>query len=95
MKRFILSIVAIIVGACSFQQEQVDEIPQEPTRSLREPPKTSLSTNDPQDEYSNTRCSTVRLEKFMIDGKQIVLRIPTLCDPMPYLELGDPPPFYK
>lgn len=38
-------------------------------------------------------CDRRERHEFEIDGKRYVFEVPTLCDPTPYIEKGDPAPW--
>jgi hypothetical protein len=82
-----LSLVACAHGV-------VDE---EPTQS-EEPqlPAPRYDNPEPKDEgYYALPCDRRERHEFEIDGKRYVLEVPTLCDPTPYIEKGDPAPWAR
>jgi len=88
MKRT-LALSLVIVGCAHAVEDPLPPDVEEQPRA-REP---KFNEETPSDNGNRLPCDRRDKVTLVIDGKTIVMRVPALCDPMPYVEKGDPPPW--
>lgn len=85
-----LLVMFVTLAGCAYGVE--DELPPVPP----EAPQAPAPKNDPKrdDEGAGALpCDRREVVTFVVNGRTIRFEVPSLCDPTPYIEKGDPPPW--
>lgn len=88
--RYAFALLSIALFGCAYGV--VDEIDahEEEEQAPRTAPKI---TRDDESSGNTLPCNRREVVTFVVNGRTITFAVPTLCDPEPYIEKGDPPPW--
>lgn len=88
--RYAFGLLCIALLGCAHGVE--DELP--PVQEDKAPQANPKIFEEDDDEGRNTLpCDRREIVTFVVNGQTIRFEVPTLCDPTPYVEKGDPPPW--
>jgi hypothetical protein len=89
--RYAFTLLCIALLGCAHGVE--DELPSQETEE-ETPQVTPKIVNEDENDGGNTLpCDRREVVRFEVNGRIVRFEVPSLCDPTPYVEKGDPPPW--